>query len=1138
MSKANLTGPCGQHGQYKFYRGLAFSDTKGTRKTIALGEFFFVKISSHDDPCLGELQLLWEDKNNKNVLSSVRLYFLPEQTPDGRQSHHGEHEVVAASEKVVLKLDDLVSWITDIQVDWVVGLIIQNNWLKSLSSCQSLPPSPPYCEASKWCPVMILSYPQYCRYRALLKRVDGFQANNNDVTAINKENTAAINVKNCSQSPTQVTIGQSESIWTNRLKACHCEPSSEKNNNISAIVDRTEHNVQEASSMFTRILFCRDTFEHDGLLHHDLNCDHLAPKLKGRPRKKGNGKNNNGGQRCSSPDSNTSDDSNAVAKLRARKQRSSLKSKSNSTSNQSVTSSCSLSLTNGAQRTKMKKRKKKSKRSRESNSCSAEPTLSAELGHKCVKNEKEFLKQLYKFMEDRNTPIQRIPHLGFKKVDLYYMYTFSRKLGGYDEITTSKLWKKVYDELGGDPRSTSAATCTRRHYERLLLPFEKAIESAQSHQEGCPGQLKNKAKKASTAAKSSVKNANECKGNKSKKGRKVLRSSSRICSKNVNSTVTECKDAANDDEEEEEEEEEENSSTVSSVEDASEQNNSSCNTEDGITECSDSHNNVEDHELATNVEKGMDTNCEAQSINREEKPLEQCVDEPVADTTVAQNGDEPSNKSPLSSMSTMINKMPLAVESDLPINTITKSDPNSTWNDIEACNASSPALITTSLSDCEVKHKDVTGEIPLAKESVLELRSPQCPPSAHMASLLFANKRKRAYDQVSDGCEVLDLSVKKRLSEADSRMSPSKPICEQSQSSSQLEANVLDLTVKRKCLANDIHGKLTKQDQHENKVLTEAIKSKTSACHGRSDLNCSALQNPIVSTQLMQRPKSRSPNKVHETKSLSRTNQLPWNKLVNASPEPNKVNLSQMESANAINVPLSSLRSLVKAEAVSPLKDEPKAAPRTQFSAERSRVKKLPDLPPLKREVASSELTTKLTASRSNQNSHLENLQQMQQLHQLQQLPAYQNGLTPTSLAEANYYLNQQHQLAQSIHQMYTNTPLNHRSAATPAISEYNPTLPMFHMPFNGNPFVNQHMIASSQRLPIDPIGHGVNGDAFAYRNLQQLGSQLSGSPMDNYQQALNASLESNMEFNLAAYRKLFGQSALSSLYSSFTGKQ
>ncbi len=51
-------------------------------------------------------------------------------------------------------------------------------------------------------------------------------------------------------------------------------------------------------------------------------------------------------------------------------------------------------------------------------------------------------------------------------VDLYSFYTMSQKLGGYDKVCEKKLWKALYDKLGGNPGNTSAATCTRRHYER------------------------------------------------------------------------------------------------------------------------------------------------------------------------------------------------------------------------------------------------------------------------------------------------------------------------------------------------------------------------------------------------------------------------------------------------------------------------------------------------------------------------------------------------------------------------------------------------------------------------------------------------------------------------------------------------
>ncbi|XP_029016675.1 AT-rich interactive domain-containing protein 5A isoform X2 [Betta splendens] len=48
--------------------------------------------------------------------------------------------------------------------------------------------------------------------------------------------------------------------------------------------------------------------------------------------------------------------------------------------------------------------------------------------------------------------------------------------GTVNQVTAGRYWKKVYDELGGSPGSTSAATCTRRHYERLVLPFERHIK--------------------------------------------------------------------------------------------------------------------------------------------------------------------------------------------------------------------------------------------------------------------------------------------------------------------------------------------------------------------------------------------------------------------------------------------------------------------------------------------------------------------------------------------------------------------------------------------------------------------------------------------------------------------------------------
>ncbi len=85
--------PCGKHGPYTFYKAFKYQDPRkrDQQRILSLGEFFFVKITDEAPVCCGELQLLWEDRNNENILlSSVRLYFLPEDTPEGRKTNHGK----------------------------------------------------------------------------------------------------------------------------------------------------------------------------------------------------------------------------------------------------------------------------------------------------------------------------------------------------------------------------------------------------------------------------------------------------------------------------------------------------------------------------------------------------------------------------------------------------------------------------------------------------------------------------------------------------------------------------------------------------------------------------------------------------------------------------------------------------------------------------------------------------------------------------------------------------------------------------------------------------------------------------------------------------------------------------------------
>ena len=81
--------PCGRHGPYTFFKSLKYKINDKTR-SLSLGDFFFIQIGPESAIAIGEIQLLWEDKNNDTpFLSSVRLYFLPQNTPEGRNSRHG-----------------------------------------------------------------------------------------------------------------------------------------------------------------------------------------------------------------------------------------------------------------------------------------------------------------------------------------------------------------------------------------------------------------------------------------------------------------------------------------------------------------------------------------------------------------------------------------------------------------------------------------------------------------------------------------------------------------------------------------------------------------------------------------------------------------------------------------------------------------------------------------------------------------------------------------------------------------------------------------------------------------------------------------------------------------------------------------
>uniref|UniRef100_A0A8D3B2U4 ARID domain-containing protein n=1 Tax=Scophthalmus maximus TaxID=52904 RepID=A0A8D3B2U4_SCOMX len=447
---------CGLHGPYIFYKAFKFHRDSKPR-ILSLGDFFFVRCKPEDPICIAELQLLWEERTSKQLLSSSKLYFLPEDTPQGRTVTHGEHEVIAVSEKVIVRLEDLVKWTVPDLSGWAHGLKtepLKQSVLRELGTNGRREALHRYRESTLTSglnfkdvqreraqlgqeedgqKVLVLSYPQYCRYRSVLARL--------------RE-----------------------------------QPSS-------LLIDHTVLALGGITALggSTRILYCRDTFEHPALLQNESICDEFAPNLKGRPRKKKlsiSQKRDSQGPAQGQGSSWSTQGSPALAAQDPCSPESKTTTKVKPNCRTVPNGKCTpaakhkangLSKKSSAEEKERGKDKEKEKEERSEKREKKEEEISEE----SRAEEQAFLVALYKYMKDRDTAIERIPFLGFKQINLWTMFQAAQKLGGYELITVRRQWKHVYDELGGNPSSTSAATCTRRHYERLLLPYERHVRGEQ-----------------------------------------------------------------------------------------------------------------------------------------------------------------------------------------------------------------------------------------------------------------------------------------------------------------------------------------------------------------------------------------------------------------------------------------------------------------------------------------------------------------------------------------------------------------------------------------------------------------------------------------------------------------------------------
>uniref|UniRef100_A0A6I8P713 AT-rich interactive domain-containing protein 4B n=1 Tax=Ornithorhynchus anatinus TaxID=9258 RepID=A0A6I8P713_ORNAN len=89
-----------------------------------------------------------------------------------------------------------------------------------------------------------------------------------------------------------------------------------------------------------------------------------------------------------------------------------------------------------------------------------------------------FLQQLYKFMEDRGTPINKRPVLGYRNLNLFKLFRLVQKLGGFDSIESGAVWKQVYQDLGIPVLNSAAGYNVKCAYKKYLYGFEEYCRSA------------------------------------------------------------------------------------------------------------------------------------------------------------------------------------------------------------------------------------------------------------------------------------------------------------------------------------------------------------------------------------------------------------------------------------------------------------------------------------------------------------------------------------------------------------------------------------------------------------------------------------------------------------------------------------
>ncbi|RNA30562.1 AT-rich interactive domain-containing 4B [Brachionus plicatilis] len=77
-----------------------------------------------------------------------------------------------------------------------------------------------------------------------------------------------------------------------------------------------------------------------------------------------------------------------------------------------------------------------------------------------------FVAQLYKFMDDRGTPMNKLPTINKKDIDLHKLFIVVKKFGGFNKVNKQRNWTDVYKRLAMSVPSAANIANLKSSYKR------------------------------------------------------------------------------------------------------------------------------------------------------------------------------------------------------------------------------------------------------------------------------------------------------------------------------------------------------------------------------------------------------------------------------------------------------------------------------------------------------------------------------------------------------------------------------------------------------------------------------------------------------------------------------------------------